>query len=51
MKMTEKKIEKKVYEIEIEKGTKISLTENEVVELIARRILTKNKSAFERLAQ
>ena len=31
----------KNYQIQLEDGTKITLSENEVVELVARRILTK----------
>ena len=41
----------KEYEIVLEDGSKVVLTETEIVEIVARRILNQNKDAFNRLAQ
>ncbi len=49
--METKKPTEKKYEIIIDKDSKLTVTENEIVEIVAKRILTKNKQAFEKLAQ
>ena len=50
-KMKKEKQNEKTYEIVIDKNSKITVSENEIVEIVAKRILTKNKQAFEKLAQ
>ncbi len=49
--MENKKENEKTYEIVIDKNNKITISENEIVEIVAKRILAKNKQAFEKLAQ